>query len=341
MAENTCTVAGVFEDYATAESVARDLANVGIPRNQIDVRSNFKTGTAGGGEGYEGHEGGVTGFFHRLFGGHEDADHYSEAVRRGSAVVCVKAAPEQIDQAVALMNERGAIDIDRRVSQYRETGYERHDAKAPAYSYDEARNERDRFTKEGGSIPVVEEELQVGKRTVQKGGVRVYSRVIEQPVDQSVELREEHVRVERRPVDRSISPGEVDRLRDQSVEVTEMSEEPVVQKRARVREEVVVGKETTKRTQKVTDKVRRTEVNVEPIKGESTDGGSVATDTDEYRRDYDYGYTLASDERYRGRRWADAEDEVRTEYMRRNPNSTWERAKESVRHGWEKVTGSR
>ena len=55
----------------------------------------------------------------------------------------------------------------------------------------------------------------------------------------------------------------MDRMRDQSVEVTEMAEEPVVRKKARVREEVVVGKETTQRTETIRDTVRRTEVEVE------------------------------------------------------------------------------
>ena len=96
--------------------------------------------------------------------------------------------------------------------------------------------------------PVVEEELQIGKRVVRRGGVRVYSRVVEQPVEENVSLREEHVRVERRPVNRPAEAGDTGRLREQSIEVTEMAEEPVVQKRTRVREEVVVGKETKQRT---------------------------------------------------------------------------------------------
>ena len=54
-----------------------------------------------------------------------------------------------------------------------------------------------RGSEEGASIPVVEEELQVGKRAVKRGGVRVYSHVVEKPVEENIELREEHVNVER------------------------------------------------------------------------------------------------------------------------------------------------
>uniref|UniRef100_Q01PI0 DUF2382 domain-containing protein n=1 Tax=Solibacter usitatus (strain Ellin6076) TaxID=234267 RepID=Q01PI0_SOLUE len=363
MAQNpTSTVVGVFDEYRTAESVARDLANQGIPRENINVRSNFMTGAAGKqGTSNESEEGGISGFFHRLFGGgheSEEAGHYSEAVRRGSAVVSVTAPPEQIEAAVALMNERGAIDIDRRVQEYRKTGYERHDPNAPAYSFDEAVREREQSgeLREGASIPVVEEELQVGKRVVRRGGVRVYSHVTEQPVEENIELREEHVRVERRPVDRTLERGEAGRLRDQSVEVSEMVEEPVIQKRARVREEVVVGKETTQRTEKIRDNVRRTEVKVENLESET---GTTGEYRDDFRRDYEtryagssepyetvqpayeYGYSRANDTRYQGRQWSDVEEDLRTDYMRQNPNSSWDRVKGAVRYGWEKVTGKR
>ena len=50
-------------------------------------------------------------------------------------------------------------------------------------------------------IPVVEEDITIGKREVERGHVRIYSRVTEQPVEESVRLREEKVSVERRPAD--------------------------------------------------------------------------------------------------------------------------------------------
>jgi len=364
MAKESCTVIGVFDDYSTAESVARDLANMGIPRESINVRSNFKTGAAGRSEyDDEGHEGGISGFFHRLFGGgHEDSGHYDESIRRGSAVVAVMATNDQVEEAARIMTERGAIDIDRRVEEYRRLGYQRYDPNAPAYSREEAQRERSQYREgqyregqQGTSVPVVEEEVEVGKREVLRGGVRVYSRVVEQPVNKSVELREEHVRVERRPVNRTLERGEAERIREQSVEVTEMAEEPVVRKRARVREEVVVGKDTTTRTENVQDTVRRTEVEVERLEG-STAGRSFAED---FRRHYDSNYTssgesyetmrpayeygaqAANDARYRGKNWSDVEENLRTDYLRNNPNSSWDRIKGAIRYGWERVTGKR
>jgi uncharacterized protein (TIGR02271 family) len=256
------------------------------------------------------------------------------------------------------------VDIDRRVADFRETGYERHDPAAPPYTREEILREREQYrnTPERTAIQVVEEELQVGKRAVLRGGVRVYSHLVEEPVEESIELREEHVRVERRPVDRPLNAADVARLKDQSVEVAEMAEEPVIQKRARVREEVVVEKDATQRTEKVRDKVRHTEVEVENLSGapEGTAGTSATTDYNaDFRRDFEsnyaksgvtfetlqpayvYGYRTATDPRYRNRSWSDLEDEIRTDYLRNNPNSRWDQVKGSIRYGWEKATGKR
>ena len=116
-------------------------------------------------------------------------------------------------------------------------------------------------------VPVVEEELKVGKREVETGGgVRVRTEIEERPVQEQVNLREEHVRVERRPVDRPATQADVNQaLHGRTIEVREKSEQPVVSKEARVVEEVVVGKEATQRTETVRDTVRRTDVEVEQV----------------------------------------------------------------------------
>ncbi|HEX8423782.1 MAG TPA: YsnF/AvaK domain-containing protein [Pyrinomonadaceae bacterium] len=114
------------------------------------------------------------------------------------------------------------------------------------------------------TIPVVEEELQVGKREVERGGVRVESRVEERPVTEEVQLREERVHVERRPVDRPVTDGD-NAFREGTLEVTERAEEAVVSKTARVVEEVVVGKEVAEHTETISDTVRRTDVDVQEV----------------------------------------------------------------------------
>lgn len=111
-------------------------------------------------------------------------------------------------------------------------------------------------------MKVVEEDLLVGKRVIEHGRVRVYSHVTERPVEEQVSLREEHVTVKRRPVDRPATGDDMNAFRESSVEMTEYAEEAVVAKEARVVEEVVVGREVETHTETVRDKVRRTDVEV-------------------------------------------------------------------------------
>ncbi len=114
-------------------------------------------------------------------------------------------------------------------------------------------------------IPVTEEEVHVGKREVESGGVRVQSHIEERPVEERVNVREEHVHVDRRPVNRPITEGDMSAFKEGTIEVRERAEQPVVSKEARVVEEVVVGKDVTEHTETVRDTVRRTDVDVENL----------------------------------------------------------------------------
>jgi uncharacterized protein (TIGR02271 family) len=110
-------------------------------------------------------------------------------------------------------------------------------------------------------ISLAEEQLQVGKRTVDRGTTRIRRYVVEKPVEESVNLRSERVTVERRqPIEGSTAGAGA--FEERIVEVRETAEEPVVAKTARVVEEVVVGREVTERTETVKDTVRREDVEI-------------------------------------------------------------------------------
>jgi uncharacterized protein (TIGR02271 family) len=111
-----------------------------------------------------------------------------------------------------------------------------------------------------GTIPVIEEELQVGKREVEKGGIRLRSRIVENQVQEDINLREEKVRVERTPVDRPASSADI---KEETIELTETAEVPVVSKETRVVEEVSLNKEVTEKEETISDTVRNTEVDID------------------------------------------------------------------------------
>ena len=208
------------------------------------------------------------------------------------------------------------------------------------------------------AIPVVEEELQVGKRAVNRGGVRVYSRVVEKPIEEQVQLRDESIKVERHPVNRPLSAGESAAFKEEVIEVRETDEEAVVAKQARVVEEVVVRKDVEQHTETVRDTVRRTEVEVENLsasqgknaRGFDTFSSDFRSDFDskygargrqyqQYEPAYRYGYTLANDQRYANKDWKAIEADARRDWEQRHQGSTWEDFKDSVRYGWERVKG--
>jgi uncharacterized protein (TIGR02271 family) len=205
------------------------------------------------------------------------------------------------------------------------------------------------------AIPVVQEQLKVGKREVQRGGVRVFSRIVETPVDQSIGLREEHVNIERHAVDQPVSSTDATAFKEQTIELREAAEEAVVEKTARVVEEVVVNKEVSEREEKIHGSVRHTEVEVEQLGGSGATAGldddsyfrSHWTSTygagggsyDDYAPAYSYGSEMAK--KYSGRPWNDVESDLRTQWEQRDKSggaSTWEKFKAAIRHGWERIT---
>lgn len=128
-----------------------------------------------------------------------------------------------------------------------------------------------RAANEGETVlPVIEEQLRLGKRTVEKGAARVSTSVTERPVEESVNLREEHVTVERHAVDRPVENAPA-AFREGTIEITEMAEVPVVSKEAHVVEEVVIGKNVTEHTETVRDTVKRTDVDVDEVNTIDTD----------------------------------------------------------------------
>lgn len=214
----------------------------------------------------------------------EDAAHYNEGVRRGGTLLAVKAEDGLAAKVAQILGADGAVNIDERAAQYKQEGFlptpntpvaPKPVVSAPAPAYKPAPMPTT-VAKAGETVlPVIEEELQVGKREVERGGVRVYSHVTERPVEETVHLHEEHVNVERHAVDRPLTGADTAAFKEEKFELRETAEEAVISKQARVVEEVVVGKTATDRTETITDTVRRTDVEVEQIPGKTVATGTT------------------------------------------------------------------
>jgi len=210
--------------------------------------------------------GGIIGALANMGVPEEEAHYYAEGVRRGGTLITVHArSDDAADCAAEVMRQHGAVDIDERGAQWKQEGWngriEPADERGRQTTGTQL-DERGRSTTDAQVLPVAQEDLVVGKRAVQRGGVRVYTHVVEKPVEETVRLRDEHVRVERQPVDRAAAAGE-DAFREGTIEVRETIEEPVVSKQSRVVEEVRVSKDVNEHAEKIRDTVRATEVEVE------------------------------------------------------------------------------
>jgi uncharacterized protein (TIGR02271 family) len=226
------------------------LVTAGVQRNQISMVEGSKQSSASKAPKQE-----DTGFWDSLkdfFLPDEDRQTFSEGLRRGGFLLTVRANNNLYDRALAILDDEGTVDLDQRMATWRKEGWQ---PQAVGTGMRSPSAEQD-------VIPITEEQLKVGKRDVSHGRVRVRTYVVEEPVQERVDLREERVRVERRPVDRPATPDE--RLfQNRTIEAEERAEEAVVEKQARVKEELTVRKDVDQRSKTVSDKVRRTEVKVE------------------------------------------------------------------------------
>ncbi len=184
-----------------------------------------------------------------------DLKHLQDGLADGGTVIAVSATPDRVNAVERIFGDHSATKIDETVTRDRDM------AAAPSAAAPLA----GAAVAGEAAIPIVEEELQVGKRTVDQGGVRVFRRVVEIPAEETVSLREEHVVVERNAVNRPATQEDLDAQKSRSFELTETAEEAVVSKTAHVVEEVVVGKVAGERTEHIRDTVRRTEVEVEEL----------------------------------------------------------------------------
>lgn len=350
MTTNTeSTLIAAFDSESKAQAAVQDLERSGLKRDQIHVHAD----TAGtGARDTTQHQGGFTGWLKSLFG--EDETQYTSAYESGNTIVAVDASNNEIDSIADILDRHNPADVQAQSTAASAAGAGATGSRTTTETTAANTGARRKGAQETSSaIPVVEEELAVGKRSYQRGGVRVYSRLVDTPKEEKVQLRDEKVYVNRQPADRPATAGDLKGKQEQVFEVKEFAEEPVVEKRARVVEEVRVGKNVSDRTETIRDSVRHTEVKVEPLAGteaggkddtefrrhfQQTYGASGAAYSD-YGPAYEYGYATASDPKYRNRSFSEMEPELRAGYQQRYPNSTWDKVKDSARYGWNRVTG--
>jgi len=280
------TVIGAFDDEAQAQRAVDELAAAGFDRSDVHVERGDSTAGQEVAAGSQEHTKGG-GFFSWLFGDDDTYEThrntYGEAVRRGSSVVVVDVqGDEEAERAASCLHDAGAFDVDERAQQWRSEGWT---DRRQTVAADAGMREDVPGGTEERVLDVVQEELQVGKRRLDMGGVRIVQRVSERPVREVVRLREERAVVDRRAVDRPATADDLGTFGEGTLEVRETREEPVVAKTARVVEEVRVGKEVREREETIEDSVRRKDVDVQQVEGSRNTERERAVASDGMRDD--------------------------------------------------------
>ena len=270
------TVTAFFDTREAANKAVDSLVAAGIPRDDVSMTS-AGAGTAGTPESDKG-------FWESLkdlFMPEEDRYAYAEGLRRGGTVVSVRTNETNYDRALEILDVEGSVNLDEREATWRSEGWKGYQgsnyseasgglaagaapasAAAPPASPRSSASSTSLPAGKDEVIPVYEEQLHVGKRDINHGRVRVRSYVVETPVSEQVNLRNENVRVERKPVDRPVGAADAV-FQDRVIEAEEHVEEAVIGKEARVREEITLKKSSEDKTQTVSDKVRSTKVEIE------------------------------------------------------------------------------
>jgi uncharacterized protein (TIGR02271 family) len=266
----TNTITALFDTRSDAEAAKERLTTARVDVDHVHIHDKASAGYKD--SGYSTHDDrGIWDSIKHAFLPDEDRHTYEEGVRRGGVLLTADVDDSNVEEAVAVLEEANSIDIDDRSSQWRSNGWD-----YPASAVGAGAVGGAAFASTGTAapaattsgereeiIPVVEEELVVGKRDVDRGGVRVRSYVTETPVHEQIRLRNERIDVERRPVDLPLSAADGDAFRERSIDMVATGEEAVVGKTARVVEEVLVSKTADEHVEEVDDTVRRTEVEVD------------------------------------------------------------------------------
>lgn len=233
------TIIAMYDDANKAKQVVDEIVRAGVSRDAVDVLQGNGNGSSS-----------VVGKLTDCGVEEREAKIFAEALGNGGSMIAVQAPEDSAEDTFEIMNRHGARDLDQIVAE----------AEQPQQKQEQQRQE---------SVPVVEEQVSIGKRKVLRGGVRVTSKVSERPVEETVKLREETVEVEQSKADRKLSPEEAEKaFKEQQVELAETAEEAVISKEARVVGEVSLSKSAAEREETVQATARRTDVKVEEIEAD-------------------------------------------------------------------------
>lgn len=260
------TIAAAFDTRARAQAAANALKAAGF--HAADISLLDKEVSPDGPDWTEK----SPSLWQRIFGAdvrEHEAAVYHQTIERGGAVVSVRVPDYEVAHATGVLDLYHPIDVRDRAltSGFAPAAQVEAVAKkaiVPMAAKQEVAVSPKLAEIHDQVLPLAEEQLQVGKKMIETGKTRVRRFVTERDVSADVTLHEEHAEIIRRAVTDPKFPGDVD-WADREIEVIETAEQALVNKTARVVEEVLLKKIGSDHVQTLHEKVRRQQVNVERV----------------------------------------------------------------------------
>ena len=242
-------VVAVYDTEAAANAALKSLISAGYLTDDISVIRNERDAEKAG--LYE------PGIWQRLFG--RDLEHHEAAVlgrslKEGSVIVSVRVPETEASKVLSLLDTHQPVDIVDRAKAYDFRGATAGLATTAATSK----------LPDEELLRVAEEQINVGKRIVEAGHTRVRRFVVDKPVEAKITLHEEHAEVIRRAISDPAYLKDID-WSEKTIDITETAEEPVVNKTARITEEIVIRRQGSDSTRTVHDTVRSQQVEVDHL----------------------------------------------------------------------------
>jgi uncharacterized protein (TIGR02271 family) len=264
------TIVAVFDTEAHADAAVKALKAGGFHDDDISEFSQDRmTANAGAVAGAK-----QAKIWHRVFGNNvhqHEAEVYKQTVDRGGVVVSVRVLDSEVAHATGILDLHRPVDVhDRAVTSgiapaaHVETVAKTITAAAPLAVAQTVAVAPKLAEAHDDVLRLAEEQLSVGKQMVETGRTRVRRFTTEREESAEVSLHEEHAELMRRAV---TDPAFIDSVEwaDHEIEVIETAEHALVNKTARVVEEVSLRKVGSDHVETVHERLRRQQVEIQRV----------------------------------------------------------------------------
>lgn len=264
------TLVAVYDTRAHADAAIKALNAAGFHQSDISVfdEARLKAGRPEIARGVK-----EAGLWQRLFGNDvykHEAEIYGQAVQEGGVVISLRVPHNEVAHASSVLDMHRPVDVqDRAVTAgvadpASVAAVEKKIDATPLPPNQTVAVSAKLAAAQPDVLRLAEEQLNVGKERVETGRTRVRRFVTERDVASDVTLHDEHGEVIRKAITDPKSVGDID-WADNEIEVVETAEHALVNKTARVVEEVGLKKIGADHVETIHDKLRRQQAEVQRV----------------------------------------------------------------------------